>query len=66
MNYLVDSNIISEVGKGSGCDANVSAWWESVDNEEIHLSVLVLGEIRKGIERARSAMPRAPVLLKGG
>ena len=54
MNYLIDTNVISEIRKGTKCDANVAAWWESVDDADIYLSVLVLGEIRKGIERARA------------
>jgi predicted nucleic acid-binding protein len=53
VNYLIDTNIISEIRKGSRCDRNVAAWWDSVDDASIYLSVLVLGEIRKGIERAR-------------
>lgn len=53
MNYLIDTNVISEIRKGTKCDANVAAWWESVDDADIYLSVLVLGEIRKGVERAR-------------
>lgn len=54
MNYLVDTNIISEVRKGSRCNPNVAAWYASIDDGAIYLSVLVLGEIRKGIEKARS------------
>lgn len=57
MSYLIDTNVISEVRKGAKCDPNVAAWWSSVDDAEIYLSVLVLGEIRKGIERTR---PRDP------
>lgn len=53
MSYLIDTNIISEVRKGKRCDPNVAAWWESIEDAEVYLSVLVLGEIRKGIERAR-------------
>ena len=53
MNYLIDTNIISEVRKGPRCDPSVAAWYASLDDEDIYLSVLVLGEIRKGIERAR-------------
>jgi len=53
VNYLIDTNVISEIRKGTKCDANVAAWWESVDDADIYLSVLVLGEIRKGVERAR-------------
>jgi predicted nucleic acid-binding protein len=53
VNYLIDTNIISEVRKGLRCDPNVAAWYESIVDAELYLSVLVLGEIRKGIERAR-------------
>jgi len=53
MNYLLDTNIISEVRKGQQCNPNVANWYDSIDDTDIYLSVLVLGEIRKGIERAR-------------
>lgn len=53
MNYLIDTNIISEVRKGGDCNPHVAAWYESIDDESVYLSVLVLGEIRKGVERAR-------------
>lgn len=57
MSFLIDTNIISEVGKGSRCDARVAAWYASIDEGDLYLSVLVLGEIRKGIEAARSRDP---------
>lgn len=53
MSYLVDTNIISEVRKGARCDVRVSAWYASIADEDIFLSTLVLGEIRKGVELAR-------------
>ncbi len=53
MNYLIDTNIISEVRRGERCDRHVAAWFASINDDDIYLSVLVLGEIRKGIERAR-------------
>ncbi len=53
MSYLIDTNIISEVRKGIRCDAHVSAWYASVADEDLFLSTLVLGEIRKGVELAR-------------
>ena len=53
MGYLIDTNIISEIHKGPRCDPNVAAWYDSVDSADVFLSVLVLGEIRKGVERAR-------------
>jgi predicted nucleic acid-binding protein len=57
VNYLIDTNIISEVRKGAKCDSNVASWYGSIDDADIYLSVLVLGEIRKGVERVRSGNP---------
>ena len=53
MSYLIDTKIISEVRKGARCNVHVSAWYASVADEDIFLSTLVLGEIRKGVELAR-------------
>jgi len=53
VSYLVDTNVISELRKGPRCDASVAAWWSSVAAEDIYLSVLTIGEIRKGIENIR-------------
>ncbi|MCY4107585.1 MAG: type II toxin-antitoxin system VapC family toxin [Chloroflexi bacterium] len=55
---LLDTNVISEVRKGSRCDARVAAWYAQVDASDLFLSVLTTGEIRQGVERAR---PRDPV-----
>jgi predicted nucleic acid-binding protein len=57
VSFLIDTNIISEVRKGPRCDARVAAWYASIDDSDLYLSVLVLGEIRKGIEDARSRDP---------
>jgi predicted nucleic acid-binding protein len=51
--YLVDTNVLSEVRKGSRCDESVASWWSSVSQDDIFISILTIGEIRKGIERAR-------------
>jgi toxin FitB len=53
VNYLIDTNIISEVRKGRRCDPRVARWYESIDDASLYLSVLVIGEIRNGIEKAR-------------
>lgn len=53
MNYLIDTNIISELRKGARCDAKVTAWYASIRDDDLYLSVVVLGEIRRGIELAR-------------
>ena len=51
--YLLDTNVISEVRKGARCDPNVAAWYAKVRDDELFLSVLVIGEIRQGLERLR-------------
>jgi len=55
--YLIDTNVISEVRKGPRCDPRVAAWWRAVRDADVFLSVLVLGEIRRGVERARGNDP---------
>ena len=57
MSYLLDTNVISELRKGRRADAGVVGWLEQVGADEIFLSVLTLGEIRKGIERVRPQDP---------
>ena len=52
--YLLDTNIISEIRKGPCCHPNLAAWYSNLDEDSLYLSVLVLGEIRKGIEGLRS------------
>jgi predicted nucleic acid-binding protein len=53
VSLLLDTNVISELRKGPRAAANVVRWFEGVAEEDIHLSVLVVGEIRRGIERVR-------------
>lgn len=53
MNHLIGPNIVTEVRKGGICDPRVAAWYGAIDDESIVLGVLVLGEIRKEIGRAR-------------
>lgn len=55
MSYLLDTNVISEIRRGR--DPNVTSWAQQVNDFELHVSVLTLGEIRKGIERLRSRDP---------
>ena len=50
MSYLLDSNIVSELRKRERADAGVRQWFAGVDDTELYLSVLTVGEIRRGIE----------------
>jgi len=51
VSYLVDTNVVSEWRKGARADAGVVSWFAEVRDEEIHLSVLTVGEPRLGINR---------------
>ena len=53
MSYLLDTNVLSELRKGRRCDPNVARWALSVPRSSLHTSLLVLGEIRRGVERIR-------------
>lgn len=64
MSYLIDTNIISEIRKGDRCDRAVAAWYASIADEELFLSALILGEIRKGIEQARRRDPNKAAALE--
>ena len=55
--YLLDTNILSEVRKEKRCDPGVREWFAVNGAEEFFVSVLVLGEIRHGIERIRQRDP---------
>ncbi len=51
--YLLDTNILSEVRKRERCHPKVRRWFATLDDGEIFLSVLVVGDIRHGIELIR-------------
>lgn len=50
MNYLLDTNVVSEPIRPKPNKA-VSRWLKSVPEFSLFLSVLTIGEIRKGIEK---------------
>jgi toxin FitB len=54
--FLLDTNVISE-GRKPAPDPNVRAWLASIPDGDLYLSVLVVGEIRQGIERLRRRDP---------
>jgi predicted nucleic acid-binding protein len=57
LKFLVDTNVISELRKAERCNPGVAAWYATVKERDLCTSVLVLGEIRKGLERLRSRDP---------
>lgn len=63
MSYLLDTNVISELRKGERADSNVAAWFADIADEEVFLSVLTIGEIRRGIESVRRRDPDSAAAL---
>jgi predicted nucleic acid-binding protein len=53
VSLLVDTNVVSELRKGPRANPHVVTWFMGVREEEIHLSVLAVGELRRGVERLR-------------
>ena len=62
--FLLDTNIISEVRKGERCDPRVAAWFAGVRDTDLFISVLVTGEIRRGVERLRGRDPHRAEALE--
>jgi toxin FitB len=52
MAFLLDTNVVSELRKRTP-DPHVLAWHERNASAQAYVSVLVLGELRQGIERLR-------------
>ena len=50
--YLLDTNVVSEMRKPRPHGA-VVAWLQSLDDAQLHLSAVTLGEIQAGIELTR-------------
>ncbi|MDP9409643.1 MAG: type II toxin-antitoxin system VapC family toxin [Actinomycetota bacterium] len=48
MRYLLDTNVLSEARRPRG-DVRVKRWISSVPARDLYLSVLTLGEVRRGI-----------------
>jgi len=48
--YLLDTNIVSELRRKQP-EPRVLRWFEQVSDDKLYLSVLTIGEIRRGIER---------------
>ena len=61
MSYLIDTNVLSELRRKAP-DEHVARWFSGRPAGTLYLSVLTLGEIRKGIERLAD-LPRRLALL---
>jgi toxin FitB len=54
MNYLLDTNVVSEL-IAKYPNPRVVNWVDSLDPSTVYLSVITIGEIRKGIEKLPSS-----------
>lgn len=50
MNFILDTNVVSEL-VAREVHEQVLSWVESVDSESIFLSVITIGELKKGVEK---------------
>ena len=55
--YLLDTNVVSELRKQRP-HGGVVAWLQSIDDAQLYLSAVTLGEIQAGIELTREQDPR--------
>lgn len=58
MKFLLDTNVISEIRKRDRAHPNVARWVERTPVEEMGTSVIVLADIRRGIELKRQRDPQ--------
>lgn len=56
--YLLDTNVLSETRKKKA-DAGVLAFLEAADSALLYISVLTIGELRKGVAAKRRTDPAA-------
>ena len=63
MGFLIDTNVLAELRKGDRGDRGVQAWYAGVSSSDLYVSVIVLGEIRRGAELLRRRDPIAAARL---
>ncbi|RWA98197.1 type II toxin-antitoxin system VapC family toxin [Mesorhizobium sp.] len=54
MKYLLDTNVLKEIGRPVPHE-NVAAWLDTIDDTELAISVISVREISKGIEKKRKS-----------
>ncbi|MBF0437484.1 MAG: type II toxin-antitoxin system VapC family toxin [Magnetococcales bacterium] len=62
MSYLLDTNVLSETVRIKPNPA-VLSWLSQIPDHHLHISVLTLGEIRKGVECLASSARRERLRL---
>lgn len=64
MAWLVDTNVLSELRKGDRAQAGVRRWFDQALEADLYTSVLVLGEVRRGIGSIRRRDEAAATALE--
>jgi len=62
LSYLLDTNVVPELVKRRPSSA-VTAWFETIPDAALHLSVISLGEIRRGVEALRDGAKKERLRL---
>lgn len=63
MTWLVDTNILSELRKGDRANDGVRTWFAETEDADLFTSVLVVGELRRGVESIRRRDAVAAIAL---
>ncbi len=62
--FLIDTNVICELRKGAKANAAVRAWFLHHAEEAHYLSVLTVGEIRRGVELLQAKDPAQALVFE--
>jgi Predicted nucleic acid-binding protein, contains PIN domain len=60
--FLLDTNVISELRRKRP-EPRVLQWFERVDDQQLYLSVLTIGEIRRGIARLTDPLQQSQLTV---
>ena len=64
MTWLVDTHVLSELRKGERAAPGLREWFDAADESKLYTSVLVVGELRRGIESIRRRDQPAAIALE--
>jgi hypothetical protein len=62
--YLLDTNVVSELRKRDRANRFVTTWFRQRRPRELFISVLTLGELRRGAERVARRDPHSAAALR--
>ena len=62
--FLLDTNVVSELRKKERCAPKVNAWAKSAAQDQNFLSVLVIGELKRGAALKRRSDLATAVILE--